>query len=289
VSYASRTYEFEDKEDGDPDSSEVLSAHDIIDAERFAERHEEDDHRSAAERAAADRTWAFGHIIVDEAQELSPMAWRLLMRRCPSRSMTVVGDIAQTSASWGPRSWEAVLDQVVPGRWRKVELTVNYRTPIEIMSLAADVLHAVDPDAVPPQSVRETGEPPRAVATHPAELAATTATVAAKELVAADGGTVGVLAPDEVLDEVLAAVRAALPAETAGEPLEAPVSVLGVAAAKGLEFDAVVVVEPAIIVAAGSNGLRDLYVALTRATKQLTVVHALPLPAPLARLADGTG
>ncbi|WP_060878850.1 HelD family protein, partial [Streptomyces scabiei] len=72
VSYASRTYEFEDKEDSDPDGSEVLSAHDIIDAERFAERHEEDDHRSAAERAAADRTWAFGHIIVDEAQELSP-------------------------------------------------------------------------------------------------------------------------------------------------------------------------------------------------------------------------
>ena len=83
VSYASRTYEFEDKEDSDPDGSEVLSAHDIIDAERFAERHEEDDHRSAAERAAADRTWAFGHIIVDEAQELSPMAWRLLMRRSP--------------------------------------------------------------------------------------------------------------------------------------------------------------------------------------------------------------
>lgn len=97
VSYASRTYEFEDKEDGDPDGSEVLSAHDIIDAERFAERHEEDDHRSAAERAAADRTWAFGHIIVDEAQELSPMAWRLLMRRSPTRSMTLVGDPAQTA------------------------------------------------------------------------------------------------------------------------------------------------------------------------------------------------
>ncbi len=101
VSYASRTYEFEDKEDSDPDGSEVLSAHDIIDAERFAERHEEDDHRSAAERAAADRTWAFGHIIVDEAQELSPMAWRLLMRRSPTRSMTLVGDPAQTAEAAG--------------------------------------------------------------------------------------------------------------------------------------------------------------------------------------------
>lgn len=101
VSYASRTYEFDDKEDGDPDGSEVLSAHDIIDAERFAERHEEDDHRSAAERAAADRTWAFGHIIVDEAQELSAMAWRLLMRRSPTRSMTLVGDPAQTAEAAG--------------------------------------------------------------------------------------------------------------------------------------------------------------------------------------------
>lgn len=109
VSFASRTYEFEDKEDSDPEGSEVLSAHDIIDAERFAERHEEDDHRSAAERAAADRTWAFGHIIVDEAQELSPMAWRLLMRRSPTRSMTLVGDPAQTAEAAGVGSWSKIL------------------------------------------------------------------------------------------------------------------------------------------------------------------------------------
>ena len=98
---ARETYEFEDEEE-----SEVLAAHDIIDAERMAERHEEADHRSAAERAAADRTWAFGHIIVDEAQELSAMAWRLLMRRCPTRSMTLVGDPAQTAEAAGVGSWE---------------------------------------------------------------------------------------------------------------------------------------------------------------------------------------
>lgn len=97
LSRGSESYEFEDEE------SEVLAAHDIIDAERMAERHEEADHRTAAERAAADRTWAFGHIIVDEAQELSPMAWRLLMRRAPSRSLTLVGDPAQTSEEAGCR------------------------------------------------------------------------------------------------------------------------------------------------------------------------------------------
>lgn len=126
VSYASRTYEFDDKDD---EASEVLSAHDIIDAERFAERHEEDDHRSAAERAAADRTWAFGHIIVDEAQELSPMAWRLLMRRSLTRSMTLVGDPAQTAEAAGVGSWSGILDPYVGDRWEHTRLGVNYRTP----------------------------------------------------------------------------------------------------------------------------------------------------------------
>ncbi|WP_060906331.1 HelD family protein, partial [Streptomyces scabiei] len=175
VSYASRTYEFEDKEDSDPDGSEVLSAHDIIDAERFAERHEEDDHRSAAERAAADRTWAFGHIIVDEAQELSPMAWRLLMRRSPTRSMTLVGDPAQTAEAAGVGSWADILAPYVQDRWEHTRLAVNYRTPAEIMAVAAGVVRAERPDFEPPSSVRSTGVRPwaRRAATKelPAEVA----------------------------------------------------------------------------------------------------------------------
>ncbi len=165
VSYASRTFEFEDKEDDDPESSEVLSAHDIIDAERFAERHEEEDHRSAAERAAADRTWAFGHIIVDEAQELSPMAWRLLMRRSPTRSMTLVGDPAQTSEAGGVGSWEGILTPYVEDRWDHHRLGVNYRTPAEIMDVAAAVVRAEHPGFEPPSSVRATGVRPWARAT----------------------------------------------------------------------------------------------------------------------------
>ena len=158
VSYASRTYEFEDEDDED---SEVLAAHDIIDAERMAERHEEDDHRSAAERAAADRTWAFGHIIVDEAQELSPMAWRLLMRRCPTRSMTLVGDPAQTAERGAAAApGQRILAPYVEDRWEHTRLGVNYRTPAEIMEVAAAVLRAAHPDFEPPRSVRSTGVRP---------------------------------------------------------------------------------------------------------------------------------
>ncbi|MBI0380607.1 AAA family ATPase, partial [Streptomyces albiflaviniger] len=134
LSYGSRTLEFEDRED---EESEVLAAHDLIDAERLADRAEERDHRSAAERAAADRTWAFGHIIVDEAQELSAMAWRLLMRRSPTRSMTLVGDPAQTAEPGGCGSWSSILEPYVGDRWEHSRLGVNYRTPTEIMDVAA--------------------------------------------------------------------------------------------------------------------------------------------------------
>ena len=239
---------------------------------------------SVAGRAGRDAAWQYGHVIVDEAQELSPMAWRMLLRRCPSRSMTVVGDIAQTSASWGAASWAAVFETVAPDRWRSAELTVNYRTPAEVMRVAADVLHAVDPAASVPTSVRETGIPPAAVVVDRSLLAKAVAECAEAELRAADGGTVGVLVPEGLFADVQDAVRERLPRETTGEALDTPVSVLTIAAAKGLEFDNVVLVEPAAIVAAGSNGLRDLYVAMTRPTQRLTVVHAEPLPDVLSAL-----
>ena len=239
---------------------------------------------SVAERAGRDIAWHYGHVIVDEAQELSPMQWRMLARRCPSRSMTVVGDIAQTSAPWGATSWHEALEPVAPGRWRAFELTVNYRTPTQVMDLAADVLAAVDPDAKAPASVRDADVDPRAVrAASAAELGEVAARVAAEELAIADGGTVAVLTPEALVDEVRRAVSARLP-DAVGDPLESPVSVLSVHEAKGLEFDAVVVVEPADVVTEGPHGLRDLYVALTRPTQHLVVVHAADLPAPLHRL-----
>ncbi len=263
VSYASRTYEFEDKDEED---AEVLLAHDIIDAERFAERQEEDDHRSAAERAAADRTWAFGHIIVDEAQELSPMAWRLLMRRCPTRSMTLVGDPAQTAEAAGVGSWSKILAPYVEDRWEHTRLGVNYRTPAEIMDVAAAVVRAEDPAFAPPSSVRSTGVRPwiRATDDLPAAVAE-----AARELTPEEG-RLAVIAPRELHG----ALAARLDGVTAGaEPdLTRSVVLLDPRQSKGLEFDSVLVVEP------GRYGTSDLYVALTRATQRLGVLHTEPLP-----------
>ncbi|GGS83769.1 MULTISPECIES: HelD family protein [Streptomyces] len=270
VSYASRTYEFEDKDEED---SEVLSAHDVIDAERFAARQEEDDHRSAAERAAADRTWAFGHVIVDEAQELSPMAWRLLMRRCPTRSMTLVGDPAQTAEAAGVGSWAEILAPYVEDRYEHTRLGVNYRTPAEIMDVAAAVVRAEDPAFEPPSSVRSTGVRPwvRAAGDLPAAVAGAVAELTPGE------GRLAVIAPRDLH----ARLAARLDGVTAGaEPdLTRPVVLLDPRQSKGLEFDSVLVVEP------GRYGTSDLYVALTRATQRLGVLHSEPLPKGLVDLA----
>ncbi|MET8974221.1 UvrD-helicase domain-containing protein [Streptomyces sp. NPDC004539] len=274
VSYASRTYEFEDKDEED---SEVLSAHDIIDAERFAERQEEEDFRSAAERAAADRTWAFGHIIVDEAQELSPMAWRLLMRRSPTRSMTLVGDPAQTAEAAGVGSWQGILGPYVEDRWEHARLGVNYRTPAEIMDVAAAVVRAERPDFEPPRSVRATGVRPWSWRTDdlPAAVEKAVAELTPTE------GRLAVVAPRALHQEI----AARLDGVTAGtEPdLTRTVVLLDPRQSKGLEFDSVLVVEP------GAYGTSDLYVALTRATQRLGVVHTDELPKALAGTLESRG
>ncbi|MEV7545292.1 ATP-binding domain-containing protein [Streptomyces sp. NPDC089915] len=268
LSLGSESYEFEDTE------KEYLAAHDVIDAERMAERHEEADHRTTAERAAADRTWAFGHVIVDEAQELSEMAWRLLMRRCPTRSMTLVGDPAQTGDEAGCGSWKRILDPYVGDRWERVRLGVNYRTPAEIMEVAAAVLRAHRPGFEPPRSVRSTGVRPRVRET--GDLAAAVAE-GVRDAAPAEG-RLAVIAP-RALHPALAAV---LPGVLAGEEpdLTRPVVLLDPRQAKGLEFDTVIVAEPAAFPPS------DLYVALTRATQHLGVVHTGSLPDGLA---DHTG
>jgi DNA helicase IV len=240
-----------------------------------------------AERARQDRTWVFGHVIVDEAQELSPMAWRMLMRRSPSRSMTVVGDMAQTGAPWGPGSWAAALDRYAAGRWRVEQLTVNYRTPAEIMAVAADVLASLGNGLAPPRSAREGRTAPWHLPVDPGELAARLPGVVAAEAAAVGDGKLAVLVPAGRAEALAAAIRTELPAATAAQGpsvLDARVAVLTVPEAKGLEFDAVVVVDPAAILAGGPRGANDLYVALTRATARLGVVHPGDLPPVLRRL-----
>jgi DNA helicase IV len=275
----SRTLEFEDE-----DEPEVLLASDLLDAATLAERQRIAEQVTTAQRAAADRAWAFGHVIVDEAQELSPMAWRLLMRRSPSRSMTVVGDIAQTGDLAGAASWESVFAPYVADRWRLAELTVNYRTPAEIMDLAGTVLASIDPALRPPASVRSTGEPPRVVTTAPGrsggDVAATAAQVVRDEAAQLGDGRLGVIVPDTALAEVAASVRSVEPSATVGSDpdLTASVAVLTVRQAKGLEFDVVIVVDPEEITTGSPRGRSDLYVALTRATRRLILVTAAPWP-----------
>lgn len=244
-------------------------------ADVLADRHADDGTGlTTAERAARDRTWAYGHVIVDEAQELSAMAWRTVMRRVPAKSLTVVGDIAQTGSAAGARSWGEVLDPYLEGRWREERLEVNYRTPAEIMAVAADVLAAIDPSLVPPRSVREGEAPPRAVRAGLAQLPE----LAREELAAIGDGRVGVLVPD--------ALHARAAALFPDQGLEAPVAVLTVTQAKGLEFDAVIVLDPAGILAQSPQGTRDLYVAITRATRRLTVACEGDLPPLLSRLSS---
>jgi DNA helicase IV len=243
----------------------------------------------------------FGHVVVDEAQDLSPMQLRMLGRRSLSGSMTIVGDIAQATGGWAPSSWNQVVEHLPVRRgWRLSELTVNYRTPSEIMELAGVILEQFAPGMRAPEAVRSVGEGPQIVSVSgdapfpSAALPAEVARVATAELgrigAADSSGTVGVVVPESLLRPVAASLlEAGLPfGQAAAGALDFPVALLGITDAKGLEFDSVVVVEPSRLVAESPQGLRALYVAVTRATQRLVVVHAEGLPDSMARTAESS-
>jgi DNA helicase IV len=258
-----------------------------MDARMLARQYRgEKEFRSLAERAAEDRTWGFGHVIVDEAQELSPMAWRLLTRRCPGRSMTIVGDLAQTGAAAGLSSWNEALDEYTAGRWRTVELTVNYRTPAEIMRVTEGVLRAVDPALSAPTAVRSGGNRPWSLRIPEDDRAAALRAAVEREIAALGGGRMAVIhAPSLPIDVVHALAELdGVSVDDGPSALDSPVVLMTAAESKGLEFDAVLVVEPTEILAAHTRGVNDLYVALTRATKTLGVVHTGELPQMLQGL-----
>jgi len=229
-------------------------------------------------------TRTFGHVLVDEAQDMSPMQWRMLARRCPSGSMTIVGDLGQATGSTAPTSWEEVVAQLPQRRELRIAtLTVNYRTPAEVMEMAARVLAEAAPNIVPPIAVRQAGVDPVFSCADPDDVVGATARAVKAEVAEVGSGKVGVVAPTGLVDALAEAVGPDL-ARTGADAgvLDARVAVLAPEMAKGLEFDAVIVVEPARVVAESPQGLRALYVALTRTTRRLHVVHSEPLPPALA-------
>lgn len=215
-----------------------------------------------AELASRQRDWRYGHVIVDEAQDLTPMEWRMVARRAIGGSMTIVGDLAQRSIG-PPGTWDTNL----PGELADhsyAELTVNYRSPAEVNSVASAILAELAPELRASTAIRSTGEQPPTEQLE--DLGLSLQAVVRREEEAVRDGRVAVIGVSEL-----------------GElgHSEATTQLLTPWEAKGLEFDTVVLVEPADILAQ-SGGLSLLYVAVTRATHRLVIVHQQPLPALLA-------
>lgn len=208
-----------------------------------------------AELAGARRDWVYGHVVVDEAQELSPMQWHMVARRCPSRSVTAVGDIDQTAAPHPHRDWHDAVGAVFGGSWRRADLTICYRTPREVMDLTAAVLRRAGSRNAPPRAVRSSGVDPWQVEVDEDRLAETVAALATDLLDRYAGGSVGVVVPVVRLEEIARALAGRVP-------------VLTSRSAKGLEWDACLVVDAAGI-SVEPRGWNGLYVALTRCTQEL--------------------
>lgn len=208
------------------------------------------------------------------------MMWRALMRRCPTKSFTVVGDVAQTSSASGFSSWQDALGPFVQERLEVSHLTVNYRTPARIMDRAQALAHAHDLPITDVSSVREGDRSPVITRVDPDQIAAGTAeSVAAVH--AERLGRLAVIAAPERLSAVLEAVRALPGVPRVGQGsagVDDEIAVMTAQDAKGLEFDAVVIAEPAELLDGHDRGAGDLYVALTRATQHLGIVHARELP-----------
>ena len=233
-------------EDSDGKPITELEGHDYLELARAM---------SIEERSTGERAWRYGHVIVDEAQDLTPMQWRMVARRARGHSMTLVGDLAQRSG--GDRgSWSDLLPAEL-GEVARFELTTNYRSPSEIAELSRRLLAEVAPELTPPTAIRSSGHV--AQFRHSIDPVGDLEAIVAELFGVLDGGRLAVIGLD-------------LPR------IDHPgVTVLSPVAAKGLEFDAVIVLEPNRILEE-PNGLSLLYVAITRTTDHLVVVHSDPLP-----------
>lgn len=216
------------------------------------------------ERSAGERAWRFGHVIVDEAQDLTPMQWRMIARRARGHSMTIVGDVAQRTTG-APGSWTDLLPPEL-GDVNRFDLSTNYRSPDEVSSLAAAVLRELDPTLISPISIRSSGHDVAVV--HSEHLVREMQQQAMSLVDDVDDGRVAVLGCE------------------VGPIDHHQIRCLTPAASKGMEFDAVVVVEPAEILEC-EHGLGLLYVAVTRTTDRLVLLHNRPLPSVLLNCLAG--
>jgi DNA helicase IV len=224
------------------------------------------------------RARSYGHIVVDEAQDLSPMQFRMVARRAPAGSLTVLGDLAQATGAWTYDSWDEILAHLpVSATVRRDELTLGYRAPGQVLDLASRLLPLAAPKVRPTRSIRKGSRGPRVSRVEPDQLAAESLQEAAR--LAGEGFLVGLVVAPEHLAGLTAATRGRSDVGLLDrDGITEPITLVAAPAVKGLEFDAVVVVEPAAIAGSDVRGLRLLYVAMTRPIRHLSIVHAEPLP-----------
>lgn len=258
----------------------------IVDSQMLADRvGTEGPHATLAERAASDRNWTYGHVVVDEAQELSPMQWEMLIRRCPTRSFTVVGDLDQRPAGSPAGGWSEILGRLSE-HTREEELTISYRTPSTVLKAAGGVLAEA---GHPVREVRAARDLPDSLTTEQvAANAMDSSTVAAvarwahhlDAVYGAGGGTIAVITPERLLPQTARALQGApelssWSIDVSGTDVRSRIHIIDAYQAKGLEYDVVVLIEPHEILTEGPG---SLYVAMTRPTRHLHVIHSAPLP-----------
>jgi DNA helicase IV len=241
-----------------------------------------------AKQLIAGQSRTYGHAIVDEAQDLSPMQLRMIGRRCPSGSITLLGDLAQGVGVWAHEDWRELTAWLPSARVRLVELRYGYRSPGQVLELASRLLPDAAPQVRPTEAVRPGRTAPRQLSAAPDRLFATVVEETAR--LAGQFGTVAVIVPGALVGPVTDALRSDRTVlepgsigEASSDGVGRPVTVVAAEASRGLEFDAVVVVEPSAIVHGYQDrrGLRLLYVVLTRPTQHLSIVATQPLPAAL--------
>jgi DNA helicase IV len=211
----------------------------------------------------------YAHILVDEAQDVSPMQWRMLRRRGPAASWTIVGDPAQSSWPDPEEANRAIAQMIGTAPVRRFRMSTNYRSPAEVFDLASTVVRQAYPQADRPKAVRAVGVEPRLLVAGPDGLAGSTADLVPQLLTEVEG-TVGVIGPQALLPTLAERLTAT------GALASGRVRVIGPTESKGLEYDAVLVVDPDEIVATAPGGVRSLYVALTRPTQRLVTLDAAP-------------